>query len=89
MYLEEDGLQLPAVFPTVLLREDYSVHWDAVVGHPALTLQHPYHNVWKTVLRLETENKCTRFCLCLLVKKSFTSYINTVSSLIHVTNSGT
>lgn len=69
MYLEEDGLQLPAVFPTVLLREDYSVHWDAVVGHPALTLQHPYHNVWKTVLRLETESKRTSFSLCLLVKK--------------------
>lgn len=52
IYLEEDSLQLSAVFPAVLLGEDHSVCWDAVVCYPAVTLQHPYDNVWKTVLRL-------------------------------------
>lgn len=52
VHLKEDGLQLPTVFPTVLLREEDRVCWDAVVGHPAVALQHPYHYVWETVLRL-------------------------------------
>lgn len=51
-YFEEDGLQLPAVFPTVLLGEDDGVRWDAVVRHPAVALQHPDHDVWEAVLRL-------------------------------------
>lgn len=52
MHLKEDGLQLPTVFPTMLLREEDRVCWDAVVGHPAVALQHPYHYVRETVLRL-------------------------------------
>jgi len=58
VYLEKDGLQLSTVFSKVLLREEDCVCWDAVVRHPAVTLQHPYHNVWKTVLGLrETAQK--------------------------------
>lgn len=53
VYLEEDSLQLSTVFSTILLREDDCVCRDAVIGHPAVPLQHPYHNVWKAVLRLD------------------------------------
>lgn len=70
-YLEEDGLQLPTVFPTMLLGEDHSVCWDAVVGHPTVALQHPYHDVWKTVLRLgerQTEKReSEKRSICLIV----------------------
>lgn len=53
MYLEEDSLQLSTEFSTILLGENDGVCGDAVVGHPAVPLQHPYHNVWKAVLRLD------------------------------------
>lgn len=53
VYLEEDSLQLSTVFSTILLGENDCVCRDAVVGHPAVPLQHPYHYVWKAVLRLD------------------------------------
>lgn len=62
VYLEEEGLQLPTVFPTVLLGEDHSVRWDAVVRHPAVALQHPDHDVRKTVLRLNDRRRGMVHC---------------------------
>lgn len=52
VHLEKNVLQLSAVFSAVLLGEEDGVCWDAVVRHPAVALQHPYHYVWKTVLGL-------------------------------------
>lgn len=52
MYLQEDVLQLSTVFPRILLAIYHCVCRDAIVRHPVVTLQHPHHDVWKTVLRL-------------------------------------
>lgn len=67
-HLEKDALQLSAVFPTVLLREEDCVRWDAVIRNPAVALQHPDHNVWKAVLRLRHKTHCQVFTFNLLIR---------------------
>lgn len=54
-HLHENGLQLAAVFPTVALGEEDLVGRDAVVGDPAVSLQHPDDYVWEAVLWLSEE----------------------------------
>lgn len=44
----------------MLLGEEHSVCWDAVVGHPTVTLQHPNHDVWEAVLRLDEGSRVHR-----------------------------
>ena len=82
VYLEEDSLQLSAVFPTVLLGEDDSVCWDAVVRHPAVALQHPDHDVWKTVLRLRERRRRESLVLVL----SVSSQIRCISEEVDLRN---
>ena len=55
VHLEENVLQLSTVFPTVVLGEEDRVRRDAVIRHPAVALQHPYHDVWETVLGLKQQ----------------------------------
>lgn len=56
-YLHENGLQLATVFATVALGEEHLVGRDAVVGHPAVPLEHTDHDVRQTVLGLEHKGK--------------------------------